>query len=138
MVSSRNKLAGIIAIIGGILLFISGTAGMVDLLESLRDIIIEFMGDTNGTIENIFWVLIIIAMLGGISVIVGGYLIWKDHPIAGKIFIILGTSMGIIGLIINLIIAIYHGETGNFISWLMTSFAGIGIVMAIIAQRIAK
>jgi hypothetical protein len=138
MVSSRNKWAGILAIIGGILLFISGTAGMVDLLESLRDIVIEYMGDASSTIENIFWVLIIIAMLGGISVIIGGYLIYKDHPIAGKILIMLGAGMGLIGLIINIIIAIYHGETGNFLNWLITTFAGIGIILAIIAQRIAK
>ena len=138
MVSSRNKLAGILAIIGGILLFISGTAGMVDLLESLRDIVIDLVGDSNSTIENIFWILIIIAMLGGISVIIGGYLIWKDHPIAGKILILLGTSMGIIGLIINLIIAINQGEAGNFLNWLTTSFAGIGVILAIAAQNIAK
>jgi hypothetical protein len=138
MVSPRNKLAGIIAIIAGILLFISGTAGMVDLLESLHDVIKELMGETNSTIEIVFWVLIFIALLGGIAVIIGGYLIWKDHPIAGKILIILGTSMGLIGLIINLLIAIYNGETGNFLNWLITSFAGIGVIMAIAAQKIAK
>ena len=127
-----------IAIIGGILLFISGTAGMVNFLESLHDIVNELMGESNDTIENVFWVLIIIAMLGGISVMIGGYLIWKDFPIAGKIFIILGTSMGIIGLIISLISALYHGETDNFMNWLTTSFAGIGVILAIAAQRIAK
>ncbi len=138
MVSPRNKLAGIIAIIGGILLFISGTAGMVGFLESLHDIVNELMGDTNETIENVFWILIIIAMLGGISVMIGGYLIWKDFPIAGKILIILGTSMGVVGLIISLIGALYHGETDNFMNWLTTSFAGIGIICAIAAQKIAK
>jgi len=138
MVSPRNKLAGIIAIVGGILLFISGTAGMVDFLEALHDIVNEFMGDSNETIENVFWVLIIIAMLGGISVMIGGYLIWKDFPIAGKILIILGTSMGIIGLILNLIIAMYHGEVDNYMNWLTTSFAGIGIICAVAAQKIAK
>jgi hypothetical protein len=131
-------MAGVIAIIGGIFLFISGTAGMVDFLESLQDIINEFMGETNETIEMVFWILIFIAFLGGIAVIIGGYLILKDFPIAGKILIILGTSMGIIGLIINLISAIYRGETGNFLNWLTTSFAGIGVIMAIAAQRIAK
>ena len=138
MVSPRNKLAGIIAIIGGILLFISGTAGMVGFLESLHDIVNELMGDTNETIENVFWILIIIAMLGGISVMIGGYLIWKDFPIAGKILIILGTSMGVVGLIISLIGALYHGETDNLMNWLTTSFAGIGIICAIAAQKIAK
>lgn len=138
MVSPRNKLAGIIAIVGGALLFLSGTAGMVGFLESLHEIVNDVMGDTNETIENVFWVLIIIAMLGGISVMIGGYLIWKDFPIAGKILIILGTSMGVVGLIISLLTALYHGETDNFTNWLTTSFAGIGIICAIAAQKIAK
>lgn len=138
MVSPRNKLAGILAIVGGALLFLSGSVGMVDFLQSLQDIIKDLMGESNETLEMIFWVLIFIAMLGGIAVIIGGILIYKNHPIIGRILIILGTSIGLIGLVINLLSALYHGETENFLAWLTTSFAGIGIVLAIIATRISK
>ena len=138
MVSPRNKLAGILAIVGGALLFLSGSFGMVDFLESLQDIIEDLMGDSNATLEMVFWILIFIAMLGGIAVIIGGILIYKDYPKVGRILIILGTSIGLIGLIISVLSAMYHGETENFLAWLTTSFAGIGIVLAIISTQISK
>ncbi len=138
MVSPRNKLAGILAIVGGALLFISGSVGMVDFLVALQDIVHEIFGEPNENIELIFWVLIFIAMLGGLAVIIGGILIWKNHPIAGRFLIMLGTSIGLIGLVINLLSALYHGETENFLAWITTSFSGIGIILAILASRISK
>jgi hypothetical protein len=137
-VSLRNRTAALIAVIGGVLLFLGGSIGMVGFLTQLQDIIFEMLGEPNSLIETIFWILIFIAALGGIAVIIGGLLIYKNHIIAGKFLIALGAGIGIIGLIIGLITSMYQGDSANYFSWITTSFAGIGIVLSIIARLMAK
>ena len=90
------------------------------------------------TVETIFWILIFIAALGGLAVIIGGLLIYKEHVVIGKILITLGAGIGIIGLIIGIITSVYSGKADTFFSWLTTSFAGIGVILTIIARFMAK
>jgi hypothetical protein len=86
----------------------------------------------------VFWILIFIAALGGIAVIIGGILIYKSIVVGGKIIIALGAGIGIIGLIIALIMSVYRGEGSEFISWLTTSFLGIGLILSLISRYVAK
>jgi hypothetical protein len=135
---TRNKIAGTLAIVGGLLILLGGGTGMVGLLLELQDIVDNLMGGSNETIEKIFMGLIYIAALGGIAVIIGGVLVYKNVVIIGKIIIILGTGIGIIGLIIALVMSIYSQETSELIKWLTTSFLGIGVVLSLISQNLAK
>jgi len=137
-VSTRNRTAAIIAVIGGILLLIGGSTGMAGFLRELSNIVQDLMGGENQAVATIFWILIIIATLGGLAVIIGGLLIYKNHIIIGKILITLGAGMGIIGLIISLISALAQGETIQFFSWLTTSFLGVGIILTLVARFMAK
>jgi hypothetical protein len=137
-VSTRNKTAALLAVFGGVLLFIGGSIGMVGFLSELEKIILNILGEENAMVETIFWILILIAALGGISVIIGGLLIYKSHIISGKFLIALGAGIGIIGLFIGLISALYQGKGDAFFGWLTTSFVGIGIVLSIVARLLAK
>jgi hypothetical protein len=138
MVSVRNKTAAYLAIVGGILILVGGGTGMVGLLTQSGEIVENMMGDSNETIELIFKILIFIAALGGLAVIIGGLLFYKDHVISGRIIIALGAGIGIIGLIIGLLIALFQGEGEEFFSWLTTSFVGVGIVLSLTARFVAK
>ncbi len=138
MVKTRNRISGALAIFGGLLIFLGGGTGMAGFLIEVKNIVENLMGGPNETVETIFWILIFIATLGGISVIIGGISIYKNVVVAGKILIMLGTGVGIIGLILALIMAIYRGESTEFISWLTTSLLGIGIIFSIISTSIAK
>ena len=102
--SSNNKKAMIIAILAGILLFISGISGGA-VWRKITKFVIENITD-NYIIQIIFIILVLIASLGGISVIFGGFLIGKNKILTGKIFITLGTGIGLIGLLIIVSIAI--------------------------------
>lgn len=137
-VSSRNKNAAVLAIVGGLLLLLGGSVGMVGFLTEFKEIVQNMLGDPNPAVETIFLILIFIAALGGLAVIIGGLLIYKNHIISGKIFISLGAGIGIFGLIIGLISATYHGDEVGFFAWLTTSFTGIGILLSIIARLLAK
>jgi len=137
-VSTRNKTAAWLAVIGGILILIGGGTGMVNFLNELKNIIENWLGEPNETLELVFWVLILIAALGGLAVMIGGYLIYKNKIIAGKILIALGAGIGFIGLILGLIVSAYHGEEAKFFAWVTTSFLGFGILLSIIARFLAK
>ena len=138
LTKTRNKVAGTLALVGGLLILIAGGTGMAAFLSDLKDIIEDLMGSSNQTLETIFWILIFIAALGGISVMIGGLLIIKNHVVIGKILIALGAGMGIIGLILSLITTTYRGESGEFLTWLTTSFMGIGLILSLIARFAAK
>lgn len=137
-VETRNRTAGIVAIIGGLLILIGGGAGMARFLSELSEIVQDLMGGKNETIEMIFWILIFIAALGGIAVIIGGALFYYNHVISGKILVALGAGIGIIGLILGIITATIKGDELQFFSWLATSFMGVGIVLSLIARMLAK
>jgi len=138
LVSARNKTAAILAIVGGVFILIAGGTGMVNFLIELSDIVQELLGGSNELVSTIFWILIFIAALGGIAVMIGGFLIYKNRTIAGKIFVTLGAGMGIIGLLLGLISAAVQGEELAYYAWLTTSFMGIGIVLSLVARYVAK
>ena len=99
--SSRNRMAMGIAVIAGILLFISGITG-VSTWETIKDYVSTHIGD-NSAIQIIFAVLIFIASLGGIAVIIGGIFIGKNRVGTGKFVIAIGVGLGLIGLIVIII-----------------------------------
>lgn len=131
--ASRNKKAMILAIIAGILLLIAGINGIAT-WETIKDFVLNYIGD-NEIIDIIFVILILIASLGGLAVIFGGLLFGKDKVRTGRFLIALGTGLGLIGLIVSIVIAIYEENPiiGSFFS-----IGAIGLIMSIIARMIAK
>jgi hypothetical protein len=131
--SARNKTAMMVAIVGGILLLISGTSGAAA-WESVKNFVVDNVTD-NESVQIVFAILIMIASFGGIVVILGGILIGKDKVLAGKILIALGAGLGLIGLIIALIIA--TAEKDLTIGGLL-SIGGVGVILSVIATVMAK
>jgi len=138
----RNKMAGYIAIISGILLLVSGVTGAEAwsaLGETIEDIV---GGDMGSNIKIVFMVLSVIALLGGILVLLGGILFIKEKITGGKVAIAIGVGMGLIGLIIILGLAAWtlsKGDVDGFIARisLLGSTGGIGILLSIIARLMA-
>jgi hypothetical protein len=130
---SENKNAMVIAIIAGILLLLSGISG-VSTWEAIRNFVITHIID-NYIVQIIFAILIFIASLGGISVIIGGYLIGKDSIRTGKLFIILGAGLGLIGLIFSIVIAIMEN---NFTIGSYFSVGFLGLFLSIVARILVK
>ncbi len=131
--ASRNKKAMILAIIAGILLLIAGVNGIAT-WETIKDFVLNYVGE-NEIIEIIFVVLILIASLGGLAVIIGGLLFGKDKVRTGRFLITLGAGLGLIGLIVSIVIAIYEESPiiGSFFS-----IGAIGLIISIVARMIAK
>ncbi len=130
----RRKIAMLIAIVGGILLLISGVNGVAT-WEIIRNIIVYLIGE-HQLIIIIFAFLIFMGALGGISVIFGGILIGKGRLTTGKILIFLGTGTGLIGLIIRIMLrSIQQGDVSIN---LLLDIGILGLILSVAAQKIAK
>ena len=131
--SSKNSTAMGVAILGGILLLISGVNGIVT-WETIKAFVTAHIMD-NFIVQIVFAILILIASLGGIAVIIGGVLIGKNKVGTGKFLIAIGAGLGLIGLIVSIIISVMEGSLtiGTFLSIGM-----VGLVLSIVARVMAK
>lgn len=134
-----SKMAGALAVIGGVMLVFGGFAGTTQsVLENVKGAVQKWMPD-DGSRDNVILaltIMIYLALLGGFAVILGGLLMWKGFDLFGKILVWLGTGIGVISLIIAAIIAIATGRWGSFVTSNMT-LTGIGLVLSIISRWLA-
>lgn len=134
----RNKSAGILCIAGGVFLVTAGTVGIKPLLGQILKYIQPAV-DVSPIFGMIFRVLIFIAALGGISVIVGGLLIF-DVPWIGKLLVMLGAGLGLFGFLIPMSLAWYQGiPIADLFKGYVSSTGGYlsGIVLTIIGRLLA-
>ena len=131
--ATKTKSAMILALLAGILLLISGISGLAT-WETIKNFVTENIID-NTIVQFVFAILIFIASLGGLSVIAGGILIGKNKIRTGKLLILLGAGMGLVGLIFTIAVAYVEGSLtlGSFFS-----IGTIGLVLSIIARSIVK
>ena len=132
VMASRNTVAMILAVIAGLLLILSGINGL-GMWELIKAFVTTYIVD-HFVVQLIFAGIIFIASLGGIAVIAGGLLIGKERITTGKLLVMLGTGMGLIGLAAA--IAIDY-ESGNFSIENYLSLGTIGIILSIVARMTA-
>ncbi len=135
----KNKTAGILCIVGGALLAVAGTTGMKPLLEEILKYIQPAV-DASPILATIFRVLIFIAALGGISVIIGGLLTFHV-PRIGKLLVMLGAGLGLLGFMIPMSLAWHQGIPINelFKGYVSPTVGYVlGIILTIIGRLIAK
>ena len=138
MTKVRNKIAFPLAIISGILLLVGGFSNSGQLWTDVKGYALEYAPENAHTIISyIILFMIFFAVLGGISVILGGLLIRGDKAGFGKFLIMLGAGMGIIGLAITIVVATKQG-TEDAVVISLQSITGIGIILSIAARMIAK
>ncbi len=132
----RNILAFALSVPAGILLLLKGITGPTEayswLLNYLSSGVIA-----DGLILTVattaLLVLIFISSLGGIAVIAGGVLVWKDHVSTGRLLISLGAGVGFIWVIFLLFTL---ASTGDVFS--QYSVMGLtGLVLAFLALLVA-
>ncbi len=139
---TNNEKAGFIAIIGGILMLLAGITGAATwaALGTLTEGIIG-----NDSLNLVFQILALLGSLGGLVIILGGLMIHgkyfkmkKDKRVKiGKLFITLGAGMGVIGLIIFLVLALFSTDpAGNIFGAI--GFGFIGLILTIVARQKTK
>jgi hypothetical protein len=126
--TKRNIIAFCLAIISSFFLFLSGTTGVNHWMK-IEEIITSYIAFQ--FINVIFIVILIVASLGGISVLIGGILLLKKKQLLGNLLITLGAGAGLIGFLFNILISIL---TLNFSISSYLSYSSIGIFFALFAK----
>lgn len=126
-------MAAVLAILAGGLLLLSGIAG-AGTWSSLRDALEKHV-EMDGNLEMVFFVLILLGSFGGLTVMAGGWFLWRGMKRTGRVLVTIGVGIGLIGLVLALLIATLKGDLEGFLS---PSAGLVGIVLSIAARMMAK
>lgn len=137
----RNKLAGILAVASGLLFLVSSYHPST----VIYDLVVA--GLKEYTARGVWQVAIVpvgllalVAQLGGIVVIIGGVLFFKNRITSGKFLVMIGTGQGILTIILSLALGLASEGTSflsNYVLWFTGTAAGIGIICSIISRTMA-
>jgi len=136
-----SKSAVILAFVGGALLIIAGVTGSVGIVGKAIEYLIDHLGGSTADLLSIvLQALHFIANLGGVAVIFGGVLIYMERKRVAKFIMGIGAGMGLIGFLITLISAFFHGwvYTLSFLFIIVQSVGWIGVILSIVAALLAR
>lgn len=135
----HNKNSFLLSLVGGILMIISGTTGAIGVIGELSEILQYLFGlEFFTTFDNFMRGLAAWAALGGLVVILGGTILTTERVRFGRIVILAGITVGVVGLLMTLV---QMASTGILVMSLMDqleqSVGWIGAMLAITARIIA-
>jgi hypothetical protein len=136
-----RKFAATLAYAGGALLLLAGATGSTGIIGAIVEYLVENLdGATADLLSVVLYALNFVAGLGGVSVIIGGWLVNKKRVRTGKFVIGLGSGMGLIGFMIILASAFLNGWVNaiNFLVLMSQSVGWTGILLSIAATILAK
>ncbi len=141
--ATRNRAAAAIAFISGILFISSGYKANIAIYNLIESQIFAIDGLRD------FWqylivpigVLALLAQLGGITVLFGAGFFAANRVNIGKFLVIVGTGQGLFTIAIRILTEIWTGQIwsiNNYVIWLTSSGAGLGILFAVLSQSVSK
>ena len=121
-------------------MILSGASGAIGVIGELSEILEYFFGlQFFATFENFMEGLALWAALGGLVVILGGTILITEKVRIGRIVILAGITVGVVGLLMTLV---QMASTGTLVMGMMEqmqqSLGWIGAIMAFIARIIAE
>jgi hypothetical protein len=139
-VSFRRWIAGLLAIMGGVLMLESGYTSRGFLYMALGYAEPQILDLLKGIAADAaliaIFVLELVIALGGLTVAVGGIIILARHSTTGRILIFLGGGAGFLGLLVSFGYSTYRlGGFGPVLSYLPY---WLGLALAIVGRRLAK
>ena len=142
--TTRNRLAAGIAFISGILFLISGykaNLAVYDLIgEQIR---LHTAQDVWMYAVLPIGFLAFLSQLGGLTVLIGAALFAANRVNWGKFLVMLGTGQGLFSILLYIISRLlsssgWNNLDNNYVTWLVTSATGLGILFAIVSQSVSK
>jgi hypothetical protein len=139
---ARNKVAAALAFVSGILFILSGYSVNLGIYRAIESGLQQYSAPEIWEFAVIpVNILGLIAQLGGIAVLVGAILFFKNHISTGKLLVMIGTGQGVITMVAGVAIELLQGgilSANNYVLWLATSAVGLGIIFSIVARSVAK
>ena len=139
MGDGRRWVAVALAAVAGVLLLVSGVRGPVGTYEFLREQLPLFIENSQvlQVVNVAALILIAVSLGGGLSVLAGAFLIYRNHVGTGKVFIGLGAGVGIPWLIMLAVALVTSGEVAAVVAQ-YSSLGWAGVILAFAARIIAK
>lgn len=140
--TTRNRLAAGIAFVSGILFLLSGYRANIEIYNLIRDqLVVHTARD--------FWVyavipvgfLALLSQLGGFTVLMGAGLFAANRVNIGKFLVMIGTGQGLFTILLHILQEAWAGRwtlDNNYVTWLTSTAAGLGILFAIVASYVTK
>jgi hypothetical protein len=142
--ATRNRLAAGIAFISGILFLISGYKANLAVYDLIGEQI------RLHTAQDVWMYAILpigflafLSQLGGFAVLIGAGLFAANRVNWGKFLVMLGTGQGLVSILLYIFSRLFssggwNNLDNNYVTWLVTSATGLGIVFAIASQSVSK
>ena len=139
----KNKTSFALCVIAGLMLIMVERSGALNPIALVYVLLhsISALSSFIWVIDIILFTLYVIALLGGVGVIIGGYLLTTSWVRVGKFIIGLSAGFGLLSLIIIILHAwMIFGPAYPLILtfFILNSTWATGIVLTIIARWIAK
>ncbi|MFW9920359.1 MAG: hypothetical protein ACFFED_12220 [Candidatus Thorarchaeota archaeon] len=121
-------------------MIVSGASGTLGYLPALQEGLHSFFGESfSFTFELILGILAGLTAIGGMGVIIGGFILTSRHIEAGRIIVMVSMGMGALSLIMSLVQLAWAGILAMPLMIQMTQSLGwIGAMMAIVARTISE
>jgi len=122
-------------------LFLASAIGSIGIYGTIIAFVADQYPEMVGVLDNVLLILSFIAGLGGIGVIIGGFMLTTDRVGTGKFVIGIAAGMGLIGLIIVLAQHfMLAGTSGviDYVNLMLSQGSGwIGAILAILGRKMA-
>ncbi len=135
----RVWVSGILAVIGGFLMVLSGYTSKGLLYAALpyleKEISVYLSGFAAIAATLAITILELLITLGGLTVLAGGVVILLRHTRTGRLLIYLGGGAGLFGLLISFGYTTYRLGLNSAVAY---APYWVGLAMAVAARRLAK
>lgn len=131
--------AGVLAIIAGVLLLLSGAGSSTLLYDAMGEFVLEYFPSAEGVVDWILRGLSFLAGLGGVAIIAGGILMLMGLEGAGRLVTVIAAIAALVGFVVLVIVLGFQGE-GDGGWWVDLSLLVtlIGIILAFRAKPVTS
>ena len=136
----HNRTSFILCIIGGSLLITSAASGTIAVIEDIVDDLAKLFGpDFVVTFAIVMGILAVMTCLGGIGVIIGGFVFTTHRLELGRSIVLVSVATGIVGLLVSLVQSIMAGDPIlNFTFQIAQSLGWGGAILSVEARIVAE
>lgn len=131
----RRRIASRAAYVGGAFLVLTGSTGAAAIITDGHEALASVAPEAADFLLPLLFVLMVAALLGGFSVILGGYVLHRHHRFMGKVLIWLGAGAGLVPFALNIVLLIVAGRNPlESLAATAMTLQGLGVLLALFAQ----
>jgi hypothetical protein len=142
--TTRNRLAAGFAFVAGILFLVSGYKANLDFYSLVEEQIRLHTANNLWTYAVLpVGLLAILSQLGGFTLLIGAGLFAANRVNLGKFLVMVGTGQGLLTILLYIGSELLSSSgwsslLDNYVTWLVSSITGLGVIFAILSQSVSK